>query len=46
MIEHTSHGDEHSDFRIIADGNQETPEDPNEETIEYGEPDEELPPDQ
>lgn len=46
MIEHTSHGDEHSDFRIIADGNQETPEDPSEETIEYAEPDEELPPDQ
>ena len=25
LIEHTSHGDEHSPFRIIADGNQETP---------------------
>jgi hypothetical protein len=46
MIEHTSHGDEHSDFRIIADGNQETPEDRDEETIEYGEPDEEIPADQ
>ena len=30
MIEHTSHGDEHSPFRIIADGNKETPEDPDE----------------
>ncbi len=46
MIEHTSHGDEHSPFRIIADGNLQTPEDPTEETVEYGEPDEEHPPDQ
>ncbi len=45
MIEHTSHGDEHSPFRIIADGNQETPEDPGEESVEYGEPDEEHLPD-
>jgi hypothetical protein len=45
MIEHTSHGDEHSPFRIIADGNQETPEDPSEETVEYGESDEEHRPD-
>ena len=45
MIDHTSHGDEHSPFRIIADGNQETPEDPAEETVEYGEPDEEHLPD-
>ncbi len=45
MIEHTSHGDEHRPFRIIADGAQETPEDPAEETVEYGEPDEEHPPD-
>jgi hypothetical protein len=45
LIEHTSHGDEHSPFRIIADGAHETPEDPAEETVEYGEPDEEIPPD-
>jgi len=45
MIEHTSHGDSHSPFRIIADGAQETPEDPVEETIEYAESDEEIPPD-
>jgi hypothetical protein len=45
LIEHSSHGDEHSDFKIIADGARETPEDPAEETVEYGEPDEEIPPD-
>ena len=45
MIEHTSHGDEHAPFRIIADGNKETPEDPAEESVEYGEGDEEHPPD-
>jgi hypothetical protein len=41
LVEHTSHGDGHAPFRIIADGNQETPEDPAEETVEYGEADEE-----
>ncbi|HEX9481009.1 MAG TPA: hypothetical protein VF927_02800 [Solirubrobacteraceae bacterium] len=41
LIEHSSHGDEHSPFRIIADGAHETPEDPAEESIEYSEPDEE-----
>ena len=45
LIEHTSHGDQHSSFRIIADGAQETPEDPAEEGVEYGEPDEEHLPD-
>jgi hypothetical protein len=45
LIEHTSHGDEHSPFRIIADGNQETPEDRTDEVVEYGEPDEEIRPD-
>ncbi len=45
LIEHTSHGDQHSPFRIIADGAHETPEDPAEETVEYGEPDEEHRPD-
>jgi len=46
LIEHTSHGDQHSPFRIIADGNQETPEDPADEGVEYGESDEEHSPDQ
>lgn len=45
LIEHTSHGDEHSPFRIFADGAKETPEDPSDEGIEYAEPDEEIPPD-
>jgi len=37
LVEHTSHGDEHAPFRIIADGNQESPADDG----EYGEADEE-----
>ena len=41
LIEHTSHGDGHAPFRIIADGAQETPLDDG----EYGEPDEEHLPD-
>jgi hypothetical protein len=45
LIEHSSHGDEHSPFRIIADGAHETPEDPADEGAEYGEPDEEHLPD-
>ncbi len=41
LVEHTSHGDGHAPFRIIADGNQETPADPADESVEYGEADEE-----
>ena len=45
LVEHTSHGDEHAPFRIIADGNHETPAEADEEPAEYGEADEEHLPD-
>jgi hypothetical protein len=41
LVEHTSHGDGHAPFRIIADGAQETPAD----DTEHGEADEEHLPD-
>jgi len=41
LIEHSSHGDGHAPGKIMRDAYAETPEDDQ----EYGEPDEEIPPD-